>query len=169
MGEAPYKSTMQRGRWVLFRMLSHLTTKEHPFVFTVTWCPWIWPEANNWTSSNKPSEPPAALKLCPDGTQHSERHQWCKHCMAAVCNEDNLDNSDRLSSQSVLLHTLLHCTHLVFVLYKDVHFDGAHTRLECTQDLAEVNWTSPRTVHVGKYGRMLIVPAGSNQGNTVVN
>ena len=34
-------------------MLSHLTTKEHPFVFTVTWCPWIWLEANNWTSSNK--------------------------------------------------------------------------------------------------------------------
>ena len=40
-------------------------------------------------------------------------------------NEDNLDNSDHLSSQSVLSHTLLHCTYLVFVLYKDVHFDGA--------------------------------------------
>ena len=54
-------------------------------------------------------------------------------------NEDNLDNSDRLSSQSVLSHTLLHCMYLVFVLYKDVHFDAAHTRLECMQDLAEVN------------------------------
>ena len=51
-------------------------------------------------------------------------------------NEDNLDNSDHLS---VLSHTLLHCTYLVFVLYKDAHFDGARTRLECTQDLAEVN------------------------------
>ena len=84
-------------------------------------------------------------------------------------NEDNLDNSDHLSSQSVLSHTLLHCTYLVVVLYKDVHFDGTRTRLECTQDLAEVNWTRPRTVPAGKYGRMLIVPIGSNQGNTVVN
>ena len=53
-------------------------------------------------------------------------------------NEDSLDNSDSFSSQSVLSHTLLHCMYLVFVLYKDVHFDAARTRLECTQDLAEV-------------------------------
>ena len=41
-------------------------------------------------------------------------------------NEDDLDDSDRLSSQSVLMH----CTYLVFMMYKDVshvHFDGAHT------------------------------------------
>ena len=140
-------SPPERG-WVLFRMLSCLTTKEHPFVSTVTRCPWIRLEANNWTSSSK----------------HRNHQQLWSYVLMAhnilngindvsivwqlfiAGNEDNLDNSDRLSSQSVLSHTLLHCTYLVFVLYKDVHFDGAHTWLECTQDLAEVNWTRPRTV-----------------------
>ena len=80
-----------------------------------------------------------------------------------------MDDSGRLSSPSVLTHfTALYvpsCTKMS----SRVHFDGARTRLECTQDLVEVNRTRPRIVPVGKYGLMLVVPVGSNQGNTVVN
>ena len=164
-------SPPEKGGGVLFWVLSHLTTKDPPFVVAVTRCPWIWLEANNWTSSNK----------------HRNHQQLWSYVLMAhnilngindvsivwqlfiAGNEDNLDNSDHLSSQSVLSHTLLRCTYLVFVLFKDMHFDGARTWLEWTQDLAEGNWTRPRTVPAGKYGRMLIVPVGSNQGNTVVN
>ena len=66
---------------------------------------------------------------------------------------------------------LLHCTHLVFVLYRDIKLCAFQWRTRTTgvhPDLAEVNWTHPRIVPGGKYGLMLIVPVGSNQGNTLL-
>ena len=85
-------------------------------------------------------------------------------------NKDDLDDSDRLSSWSVLTH----CTYMYLVF---VQRPQSCTFRWCTHNWsphqAEVNWTRPCFVStLVLYPRVstvwIKVPAGSNHGNTVI-
>jgi len=73
MGRAPYKSDKE-GAGALSSVW-HLTTKVHPCrVYSI-----LMPSKKINRQTNCSMEPPAASKLNPDGTQHSEQHNIRDH------------------------------------------------------------------------------------------
>ena len=82
MGGATYKSRKEGGGHS-FKCFHNLTTNEHPHHVYSKSMPW-----KQIIEQTIIAEPPAALKLSPDGTQHSEWHHvsssWCVCCISCV-------------------------------------------------------------------------------------